>query len=261
MSTTSWIGGIHAVQSLLRNDPTVLLELMVAREARNPRLDELMIEARSAGLAIQRVPRSTLDRLSAGTRHQDVLAQIRERPAPDERDLPGLIERAGSAALFLVLDGVQDPHNLGACLRSAAAADVVAVVVPKDRSAPLNAAARKAAAGGAEIVPLVRVTNLARALDNLKQAGVWLVGLAGEATDDLYERDLRGPIALVMGAEGEGLRRLTAERCDFLARIPISARIESLNVSVAAGVCLFEARRQRMPDRGADSKRFRIDDA
>jgi 23S rRNA (guanosine2251-2'-O)-methyltransferase len=246
VSTATWIGGIHAVQSLLDNDPTALLELMVAREARNPRLDELMVEARNVGIAVQRAPRATLDRLGAGVRHQDVLAQARERAAPDERDLPDLAGRAGQNALFLVLDGVQDPHNLGACLRSAAAADVTAVIVPKDRSAPLSAVARKSAAGGAEIVPLVRVTNLARALDVLKDAGVWLVGLAGEAKDDLYARDLRGPIALVMGAEGEGMRRLTTERCDFLARIPISVRMESLNVSVAAGICLFEARRQRL---------------
>lgn len=243
---TIWIGGIHAVQSLLDNDPAALLELMVAREARNPRLDELLAQARAAGVGLQRAPRSTLDRLGEGVRHQDVLAHVRERPAPDERDLPELAAAAGSRALFLVLDGVQDPHNLGACLRSAAAAAATAVIVPKDRSAPLNAAARKAAAGGAEIVPLVRVTNLARALDALKAAGVWLVGLAGEADQDIYARDLRGATALVMGAEGEGMRRLTAERCDFLARIPISDRVESLNVSVAAGVCLFEARRQRL---------------
>lgn len=246
MSTTNWIGGIHAVAALIDNDPTALLELMIAREARNPRLDELQAQARSAGVAVQRTPRATLDRLGEGVRHQDVLAKVRERPAPDERDLPDMVERAGNSALFLVLDGVTDPHNLGACLRSAAAADVTAVVVPKDHSAPLNAAARKAAAGGAEIVPLVRVTNLARAMDVLKQAGVWLVGLAGEAADELYARDLRGPLALVLGAEGEGMRRLTGERCDYLARIPISARMESLNVSVAAGVCLFEARRQRL---------------
>lgn len=245
MSATTWIGGIHAVKSLLENDPTILLELMVAREGKNARLDDLMVAARAVGIAVQRAPRATLDRLGGGVRHQDVIAQIRERPAPDERDLPALAERAGNQALFLVLDGVQDPHNLGACLRSAAAADATAVIVPKDRSAPLNAAARKAAAGGAESVPLVRVTNLARALDVLKRTGVWLVGLAGEATQDIYARDLRGPIALVMGAEGEGLRRLTAERCDYLARIPIHARMESLNVSVAAGICLFEARRQR----------------
>lgn len=245
MSATLWIGGIHAVASLLENDPAAVLELMVAREARNPRLDALLDAARAGGVAVQRAPRATLDKLSAGGRHQDVIAHVRERPAPDERALPEMIERAGQDAFFLVLDGVQDPHNLGACLRSAAAADVTAVIVPRDRSAPLNAAARKSAAGGAEIVPLVRVTNLARALEALKAAGVWTVGLAGEAEESLYARDLRGPLALVLGAEGEGMRRLTGERCDFLVRIPISARMESLNVSVAAGVCLFEARRQR----------------
>jgi 23S rRNA (guanosine2251-2'-O)-methyltransferase len=250
MSGASWIGGIHAVQSLLDNDPTTVLEVMIAKEARNPRIDSLMAAARGAGIAVQRPPRSTLERLADGVRHQDVLVHVRERPAPDERDLPKLAEQAGAGALFLVLDGVQDPHNLGACLRSAAAAEATAVVVPKDRSAPLNAAARKSAAGGAEIVPLVRVTNLARALDVLKDAGVWLVGLAGEASDDLYVRDLSGATALVMGAEGEGMRRLTTERCDFLARIPISARMESLNVSVAAGICLFEARRQRGSGKG-----------
>lgn len=245
MAATRWAGGIHAVASLLEHDPASVLELLVAREGGNPRLDEVLAAARQAGIAVQRAPRATLDRLGEGLRHQDVLAQVRERPAPDERDLPALVEQAGERALFLVLDGVTDPHNLGACLRSAAAAGATAVIVPKDHSAPLNAAARKAAAGGAEAVPLVRVTNLARALDVLKQSGVWLVGLAGEAGPSLYERDLGGPTGLVLGAEGEGMRRLTAERCDWLVRIPISERMESLNVSVAAGVCLFEAVRQR----------------
>ena len=152
-----------------------------------------------------------------------------------------------SAIVHAVLDGVTDPHNLGACLRSAAAAGATAVVVPKDRSAPLNAAARKAAAGGAEAVPLVRVTNLARAMEQLRRDGVWIVGLAGEAEQSLYQRELTGPLALVLGAEGEGMRRLTREHCDFLVRIPIDAAMESLNVSVAAGICLFEARRQRGP--------------
>lgn len=246
MSSTGWVGGIHAVMAVMENDPASLLDVMVAREARNPRLDELLVLARQAGIAVQRAPRSTLDRLGEGLRHQDVLARVREKPALDERDLPELIDKAAGGALFLILDGVTDPHNLGACLRSAAAAEATAVIVPKDHSAPLNAAAKKAAAGGSEVVPLLRVTNLARTMDVLKKAGVWIVGLAGEAGESLYARDLRGPTALVMGAEGEGMRRLTGERCDFLARIPIGAAMESLNVSVAAGVCLFEARRQRL---------------
>lgn len=247
MSGSDWVGGIHAVAALLDRDPAALLELMFAREARNPRLDELAAQARAAGIAVQRAPRATLERLAGGLRHQDVLASVRTRAAADERDLPDLVAAAGGQALLLVLDGVTDPHNLGACLRSAAAAGATAVVVPKDRSAPLNGAARKAAAGGAESVPLVRVTNLARAMEQLRRDGVWIVGLAGEAGQSLYERDLTGPLALVLGAEGEGMRRLTREHCDFLVRIPIDAAMESLNVSVAAGVCLFEARRQRGP--------------
>jgi len=247
VSGSDWIGGIHAVAALLDKDPAALLELMIAREARNPRLDELAAQARAAGIAVQRAPRATLDRLAAGLRHQDVLANARVRAAADERDLPALVSAAGAQALLLVLDGVTDPHNLGACLRSAAAAGATAVVVPKDRSAPLNAAARKAAAGGAEAVPLVRVTNLARAMEQLRRDGVWIVGLAGEAEQSLYQRELTGPLALVLGAEGEGMRRLTREHCDFLVRIPIDAAMESLNVSVAAGICLFEARRQRGP--------------
>lgn len=246
MRNSHWLGGIHAVSALLEHDPTAILELRVAREAGNARVASLVEQARAAGIAVQAVPRASLDRLAEGLRHQDILVQARERPGLDERELPTLVEQAGGQALFLILDGVTDPHNLGACLRSAAAAGATAVLVPKDRSAPLNAAARKAAAGGAEQVPLIRVTNLARALDVLKQAGVWLVGLAGEAEESLYAHDLTGPLGLVLGAEGEGMRRLTRERCDYLARIPIVAAMESLNVSVAAGICLFETGRQRL---------------
>ncbi|MCK9489590.1 MAG: 23S rRNA (guanosine(2251)-2'-O)-methyltransferase RlmB [Xanthomonadales bacterium] len=246
MSNSHWIGGIHAVQSVLENEPSTVLELMLTRDARNRRLDALLALAQTHGIAIQQAPRTTLDRLAAGLRHQDVLAKVRERAGSDERDLPELLAAAGDRALFLVLDGVTDPHNLGACLRSAAAAGATAVIVPKDHSAPLNAAARKAAAGGAERVPLLRVTNLARTLAALKKAGVWAVGLAGEAEETLYARDLTGAVALVLGAEGTGMRRLTAEACDHQVAIPIAATMESLNVSVAAGICLFESKRQRL---------------
>lgn len=245
MSGSHWIGGIHAVQSLLENEPDTVHELMFTRDARNRRLESLMQRAQGQGIAIQQAPRATLDRLAAGLRHQDVLAKVRESAGHDERDLPELLAGAGDHALFLVLDGVTDPHNLGACLRSAAAAGATAVIVPRDHSAPLNAAARKAAAGGAERVPLLRVTNLARTLAALKKAGVWVIGLAGEADDSLYARDLTGALALVLGAEGRGMRRLTAEACDYLAAVPIEPAMESLNVSVTAGICLFEARRQR----------------
>jgi len=163
----------------------------------------------------------------------------------EEDDLPALLE-GKTDPLVLVLDCVQDPHNLGACLRTADAAGVACVVMPKDKSAPVSETVLRVSCGGAENVPLVRVTNLARAMDRLKKLGVWLVGTADEAAQSLYELDLKGPIGIVMGAEGEGMRRLTTEHCDFLAKIPMRGSVPCLNVSVAAGVCLFEAVRQRI---------------
>lgn len=162
----------------------------------------------------------------------------------DEDDLPSLIEGAGQP-LLLVLDCLQDPHNLGACLRTADAAGVTAVIVPKDKSAPLSETVARVSCGASESVPIVRVTNLARTMDELKKLGVWFVGTADEATQSLYDIDFKGPMGIVMGAEGTGMRRLTQERCDFLVRIPMAGKVECLNVSVACGVCLFEAVRQR----------------
>ena len=162
----------------------------------------------------------------------------------EEGDLSTLLEGKANP-LVLVLDCIQDPHNLGACLRTADAAGVACVVMPKDKSAPITETVLRVSCGGAANVPLVRVTNLARAMDKLKELGLWLVGTADEAERSLYEMDLKGPIGIVMGAEGEGMRRLTSERCDFLTRIPMAGRVECLNVSVATGVCLFEAVRQR----------------
>jgi 23S rRNA (guanosine2251-2'-O)-methyltransferase len=162
----------------------------------------------------------------------------------EEGDLPSLLEGKKNP-LVLVLDCIQDPHNLGACLRTADAAGVACVIMPKDKSAPISETVLRVSCGGAENVPLVRVTNLARAMEKLKELGIWLVGTADEATQSLYEMDLKGPAGIVMGAEGEGMRRLTGEHCDFLVRIPMAGRVECLNVSVATGVCLFEAVRQR----------------
>lgn len=162
----------------------------------------------------------------------------------DENDIATLLEDKKDP-LVLILDCVQDPHNLGACLRTADAAGVVAVIMPKDKSAPISETVVRVACGGAENVPLVRVTNLARAMGKLKELGVWLVGTADEATQTLYDLDLKGPIGIVMGAEGPGMRRLTGEHCDFLAKIPMAGKVECLNVSVATGVCLFECVRQR----------------
>ncbi len=241
----SWLFGIHAVEGALSRDPSAIVEMVVARDSRNPRVQSLAEQARKHGLKPQQQPAQAMDRLAEGGRHQGVAARVRLPEALDENDLEGLVEQAGKAALLLVLDGVTDPHNLGACLRSADAAGVTAVVLPRDRSAALTPAARKVAAGGAETVPLVRVTNLSRTLNALQQAGVWTVGLDGEAEKTLFEVDLRGPIAIVMGSEGEGLRRLTREHCDHLAKLPMRGSVESLNVSVATGVALYEALRQR----------------
>ncbi len=174
-------------------------------------------------------------------RHSDPVGQSH---LYEEGDLAALLE-GKTAPLVLVLDCVQDPHNLGACLRTADAAGVDAVILPKDKSAPITDTVRRVACGAAERVPIVRVTNLARAMDKLKELGIWLVGTGDEATQTVYEIDLKGPMGLVMGAEGAGMRRLTGERCDFLAKVPMFGKVECLNVSVATGVCLFEAVRQR----------------
>ena len=183
--------------------------------------------------------------MTGGARHQGAVARYRAPPPRSESELTALVEAAGRDALLLVLDGVTDPHNLGACLRSADAAGVTAVISPKDKAVGITPTVRTASAGAADRVPFFAVTNLARTLKSLKEQGVWLVGLAGDTSDDFYRVDLNGPVALVMGSEGEGMRRLTREACDFVARIPMRGSVESLNVSVATGVALFEVLRQR----------------
>ena len=243
--SNEWVVGINAVAAALENDAASVREVLVEARARNPRLQEIADAARAAGIAVRTVPGDALERLSSGNRHQGVAANYAASRQYDENDIDTLLESASGKPLLLILDGVQDPHNLGACLRSAAAAGATAVVIPKDKSAPVNATVRKTSAGAADRVPVIRVTNLARTLETLKQAGVWLVGLAGEATQSLYSIDFKGPIGIVMGGEGEGMRRLTREHCDWLAQIPMSGAVESLNVSVATGIALFEARRQR----------------
>lgn len=240
---SDWIAGINAVAAALEAGQD-LAEVLIDGKAKNPRLAEIGSAAKAAGIALRYVPLDQIERQSAGARHQGVIARVQSTRIYDERDLEGLIE-ASAKPLLLILDGVQDPHNLGACLRSAAAAGATAVIVPKDRAATLTPTARKVAAGGAERVPLVRVTNLARCMKDLQDAGIWIVGLAGEAESSLYSVDLKGPMAIAMGGEGEGLRRLTREHCDYLAKIPMASGMESLNVSVAAGISLFEAVRQR----------------
>ncbi len=249
--TSQWIAGINAVAAAVEHDADHVREVMIEAGAKNPRLTEIEENARRKDIDVRRVATNALDGVAGGLRHQGVVARYAASKTYTDDDLPELVEAAAGKALVLVLDGVQDPHNLGACLRSAAAAGVTAVVIPKDKAVQVNATVRKTSAGAADSIPVVRVTNLARTLRDLQQLGVWIYGLAGEATASLYATDLRGNVALVLGGEADGMRRLTREHCDGLVTIPMpglatSPGVESLNVSVATGVALFEAVRQRV---------------
>lgn len=237
--------GIHAVRVLLTRHPQRVRRVLLTGGREASRLAEIRSLAQRAGVQVADVDDALLAKLAEGERHQGVVAEVVAQAGDPETQLEEALEAAGAAPLLLVLDGVQDPHNLGACLRSADAAGVAAVIVPRDRAAGLTPVVRKVAAGAAETVPLVPVVNLARTLRELKERGVWLVGTDDTADKTLFEADLKGPLALVMGSEGEGMRRLTRECCDLLVSIPMAGAVESLNVSVAAGVALFEAVRQR----------------
>ena len=240
-----WIVGINAVAAAVEHDAENVREVLLEAGAKNPRIVEIESAARRRDIDVRRVNQQALDGVAGGLRHQGAVARYAAAKTWDENELEGLVEAAEGKALLLVLDGVQDPHNLGACLRSADAAGVHAVIVPRDKATGLTSIVRKVACGAAEVVPLIQVTNLARTLRELQERGVWIVGTAGEADHDLYQAKLTGPMALVMGAEGKGMRRLTREHCDELVSIPMAGAVSSLNVSVASGVCLFEAVRQR----------------
>lgn len=244
MSNLEQVYGIHAVSALLAHHPKRVKQLWLARGRQDASVDALREQAHAARIEVRDIERSELDDKVDGV-HQGVLAMVSPSQIWGENMLDELLDRATEPPLLLVLDGVTDPHNLGACLRTADAAGVHAVIIPKDKSATLNATVRKVACGAAEVVPLVAVTNLARTLQKLQQKGVWIAGTAGEAEASIYQQDLTGPLALVMGAEGKGMRRLTREHCDYLVKLPMLGSVSSLNVSVATGVCLFEIRRQR----------------
>ena len=241
------VWGLHAVDRLLERSPERLRRVSVLAGRRDRRLAELLERIEPLAIPVEEVPRQTLDRLAAGGAHQGIVAGFLGRDPLPEGALTELLEGANGPPLLLVLDGVQDPHNLGACLRTADAAGVHAVIAPKDNAVGLTPTVCKVASGAAEAVPYVQVTNLARVMDGLKQQGVWMIGTAGEAESDLFQTDLAGPLGLVMGGEGKGLRRLTRERCDLLVHLPMFGTVESLNVSVATGICLYEAVRQRLP--------------
>jgi 23S rRNA (guanosine2251-2'-O)-methyltransferase len=238
--------GLNAVRSALKHGAGQVSALAVDAARHDRRLQELVDAAKAAGIRVERVGRDVLDRLAGGANHQGAVATVTASAARDETELFALLESLDRPPFLLVLDGVQDPHNLGACLRGADAAGVDAVVAPRDRAVGLTPVVCKVASGAADSVPFFQVTNLARTLGQLRDAHrVWIVGTAGEAETVIYDADLRGPLALVLGGEEKGLRRLTREHCDLLVRLPMAGVVESLNVSVAAGVCLFEAVRQR----------------
>lgn len=253
MAANDVIYGVHAVRALLRRTPQRVRRLRIAGGRDDPRIAELQQLAQSAGCAVQRVDAKALERELGDVVHQGVVAEVEPLKPWSEDDLVAALQAAaerreageGEDPLLLVLDGVQDPHNLGACLRTADACGVLAVVVPRDRAAQVNPTVRKVAAGAAESTPVVTVTNLARTLKLMKEAGVWIVGADMQGSKPAPQVDFRGPLAIVMGAEGAGLRQLTRQHCDFIARLPQIGSVESLNVSVATGMLLYEALRQR----------------
>jgi 23S rRNA (guanosine2251-2'-O)-methyltransferase len=245
MSDANLVYGIHAVRVALDKHAARVIEVWLQAGRRDARIDALSTLATERGVRIQQRSSRELDQRAGSEQHQGALALLKESAALGEGALDEILDRAGADPLVLVLDGVTDPHNLGACLRTADAAGVACVVVPRDRAAGLSPTVRKVASGAAETVPLIQVVNLSRTLKWLKERGLWLVGTDDEAESTVYKANLKGPLAVVMGAEGAGMRRLTREHCDILVGIPMAGMVESLNVSVAAGIVLFEAVRQR----------------
>jgi 23S rRNA (guanosine2251-2'-O)-methyltransferase len=243
--TDHLIYGVHAVNALLNNPHRTIKKLFINQERMDKRLQDLLATAEKAHLDIEKLSIQKMNQRFAEYSHQGVVALAAPLPDYGEADLLALLESCKKPALILVLDGITDPHNLGACLRTADATGVNFVVIPKDKNASITPVVSKVACGAAESIPLVKVTNLVRAMELLKQQGIWIYGAAGEATNSLYQVDCTGNVAIAMGAEGEGLRRLTREHCDGLYSLPMIGSVESLNVSVATGVSLYEIIRQR----------------
>ena len=238
------IFGFHAVTSRLRHEASSVEEIFVDATREDRRMHDLIAAAKGMGVRVMPVDSARLDKIVGTRRHQGVIAFASQLALA--RNLDELLDAIEGPPLLLILDGITDPHNLGACLRVADGVGAHAVIVPKDRAVGLNATVAKVASGAAETVPYIAVTNLARTMRDLKDRDIWLIGTSDDADKGLYQADFTGPTALVMGSEGEGMRRLTRETCDLLVSIPMFGAVESLNVSVASGVCLFEARRQRI---------------
>lgn len=248
VTATEFIYGIHTVQALLMRDPVRVVRLFVIRARDDVRVSALLEAAAKVACPVDRIEAARLERMVGAVVHQGVVAEVRPLAPWNEDQLANALANPLPSAgppLLLVLDGVQDPHNLGACLRTADACGALAVITPKDRAVQLNATVRKVAAGAADTTPVVAVTNLARCLRDLKDAGLWIIGAEASAAKRAYQVDLKGPTALVLGAEGSGLRQLTRQHCDLLVTLPALGAVESLNVSVAAGMLLYETVRQR----------------
>lgn len=237
--------GLHTLTAVLENTPHLILQLYILQERKDQRLQSLITVAEKQGIKIQALTRQQLDKLVPGVQHQGVIARCRIAQRYSEDDIETLLTQLKVPAFLLILDGIQDPHNLGACLRTANTAGVHMVIAPRDHSVGITPAVRKVASGAAEVTPFIQVTNLARTLEQLKEQGIWLYGMAGESKKTIYKADCRVPLALLLGAEEKGLRRLTRELCDELLAIPMQGTVGSLNVSVATGVCLYEVVRQR----------------
>lgn len=254
MSNPVAIAGIHSVRTALKYGGEGVSEVWFERRRRDRRLAQLAGLARETGVAVRQVTRDELDGVSEGANHQGVVAWALTPAALGDKDLADVIDTAQGPPFLLILDGVQDPHNLGACLRTADAVGVHALIAPKDNAVGLTPIACKVASGAARSVPYIQVTNLSRTIGFLKERGIWLIGTAEDAEDALFDADLTGALALVLGGEGKGLRRLTRERCDLLVHLPMRGTVESLNVSVAAGICLYEVMRQQPQRQGAQTQ-------
>ena len=245
MSEARILYGFHAVQARLRADPKSVLELFLDEARHDGRMKDLAKSAERAGVKVMKVPAVRLDGFQGGARHQGVVARVAMKAL--SHSLDEILENVKGPPLLLLLDGVTDPHNLGACLRVANAAGVHAVVAPKDRAAGISTVVSKVASGAAEATPYLMVTNLARTIDEIKERNIWVIGTDERAEQSLFKADLPDAAAWVLGAEGEGMRRLTRDKCDLLVRIPMAGEVGSLNVSVATGICLFESVRRRLP--------------
>ncbi|GJM05432.1 MAG: 23S rRNA (guanosine-2'-O-)-methyltransferase RlmB [marine bacterium B5-7] len=243
---TDRIFGLHAVKQVLENSPEIILSALIQESIQSDSVNSIHVSLNKLGVSVQTVPRTTLSKMVRNQNHQGVIMEVRKAAKKTESDLDDVLEQhQGANPLYLILDSIQDPHNLGACIRTADAAGVTAVIIPNDRAASINETVRKVASGAVENVTVISVVNLVRAIKKIKEAGVWVVGTAGDAEQSIYDLDFKIATAIIMGGEGKGMRDSVQKECDYTASLPIHGHVESLNVSVAAGVVLYEVIRQR----------------